>query len=303
MAGEELRSSRKIRHSVRDLTEDVHHLGDKTLLQVVVADDLDQREWLVDAEICPLLSQYNIAHIGLTQVESGLEVIRTDQSGSYFMACTGGQGQVLFDGGWRTLRPGQACLLPPFVQNAFRSVPGKPWSLVWVRYLEDRDVVPIATSHSPVQGPFNHASLKAAVEGLYAECLAANKPSSLNLWTELLHHYVLQFSQPEQSDDRLWKLWSQAEENLGHPWSLGELADAGYLSAEHLRRLCKKQLGRSPMQHLTFLRMKQARHLLSTTDEKIEVIARAVGYESPFTFSNTFKKWVGLRPSELRGAP
>jgi len=54
------------------------------------------------------------------------------------------------------------------------------------------------------------------------------------------------------------------------------------------------------MQHLTFLRMKQARHLLSTTDEKVEVIARAVGYESPFTFSNTFKKWVGWRPSELR---
>jgi AraC-like DNA-binding protein len=72
------------------------------------------------------------------------------------------------------------------------------------------------------------------------------------------------------------------------------------MSPEHLRRLCKKELGRSPIQHLTFLRMKHARYLLGTTDDKVEVIAHAVGYESPFTFSNTFKKWVGWRPSELR---
>ena len=300
MAARKLQGPRKIRQNIRDLTEDVHKLGEKTRTLVVVSDDSDQREWLSDAQICPLLGQYNIAHAGVMWVESGLEVIRTDQSGSFFMACIDGEGEVLFDGGWRVLGSGQACLLPPFVQNAFRSIPGKKWTWVWVRYFEARDVAPIATSNSPVQGRFNDVSLRAAVEGLYAECQAANMPSSLNLWTELIHQYVLKFAQPEHSDDRLWKLWKKVEENLQHQWTLAELADAAYLSAEHLRRLCKKQLGRSPMQHLTFLRMKQARHLLGTTDDKVEVIARAVGYGSPFTFSNTFKKWVGWRPSELR---
>ena len=282
------------------MTEDVHVLGADTRHIVVAAADSDPREWLSHAEICPLLAQYHIAHAGVMWVESSLDIVRTDQSGSYFMACIGGEGEVLFDGGWKRLSAGNACLLPPFVLNAFRSIPGKEWSLVWVRYLEKRDVLPMATSHSPVQGVFHYGPLKSAVEGLYAECQGDNTPSSLNLWTDLIHHYVLQFSQPAQSDDRLWKLWSAAEENLQHPWTLSELADAGFISTEHLRRLCKKQLGRSPMQHLTFLRMKQARHLLSTTDEKVEVIARSVGYESPFTFSNTFKKWVGWRPSELR---
>jgi transcriptional regulator GlxA family with amidase domain len=64
--------------------------------------------------------------------------------------------------------------------------------------------------------------------------------------------------------------------------------------------MCRKQLGRSPMQHLTFLRMQRARHLLSVTDDKIEVIARAVGFKSVFSFSNIFKKWIGWRPSEQR---
>ena len=292
--------SRKIRHNIRDLSEDVHRLGDNTEVKVVVADDSDQRDWLAGACICPLLAQHQIAHTGIMSAESGLEVIRADQSGSYFMACIDGEGEVLVNGGWKKLKPGNACLLPPFVQNALRSVPGKPWSFVWVRYVESRDVVPIATSRSPVQGKFNDVSLKAAVEGLYAECQSSNIPSSLSQWTELIHQYVLKFAQPEHSDDRLWKLWTKIEQHLEYPWTLAELADAAFMSPEHLRRLCKKELGRSPIQHLTFLRMKHARHLLGTTDDKVEVIAHAVGYESPFTFSNTFKKWVGWRPSELR---
>lgn len=72
-------------------------------------------------------------------------------------------------------------------------------------------------------------------------------------------------------------------------------------SGEHLRRLCKKALGRSPMQQLTFLRMEKASQLLLETDEKIETIARMTGYKNAFHFSNVFMEWVGIRPSEFRG--
>jgi len=54
------------------------------------------------------------------------------------------------------------------------------------------------------------------------------------------------------------------------------------------------------MQHLTYLRMRRAAELLTTTNDKVETIARAVGYENPFAFSNRFLKWVGVRPSEHR---
>ena len=61
-----------------------------------------------------------------------------------------------------------------------------------------------------------------------------------------------------------------------------------------------KALGRSPIKHLTYLRMRKAAEILSTTDHKIETIALALGYENPFAFSNTFLKWIGVRPSEHR---
>ena len=54
------------------------------------------------------------------------------------------------------------------------------------------------------------------------------------------------------------------------------------------------------MQQVTFLRMQRAAELLSTNNDKIEVIAASVGYQNPFVFSTTFKKWIGWRPSEFR---
>jgi AraC-like DNA-binding protein len=111
----------------------------------------------------------------------------------------------------------------------------------------------------------------------------------------------MRFAQPLRGDDRLWHLWELVGRELSRRWTLPALARASHLSAEHLRRLCKQQLGRSPRQQVTYLRMQRAGELLATTDDKIEAIAAAVGYENPFVFSTTFKKWIGWRPSEFRG--
>jgi AraC-like DNA-binding protein len=54
------------------------------------------------------------------------------------------------------------------------------------------------------------------------------------------------------------------------------------------------------MQQVIYLRMQAAAKLLATTGDKVETIATAVGYENPFVFSTTFKKWVGWRPSDYR---
>jgi AraC-like DNA-binding protein len=74
------------------------------------------------------------------------------------------------------------------------------------------------------------------------------------------------------------------------------------MSAEHLRRLCLRELGRTPVQQLTYLRIQRAKELLESSDDKLEAIAPAVGYVSALVFSRAFKRWVGCTPSEYRGA-
>ena len=53
----------------------------------------------------------------------------------------------------------------------------------------------------------------------------------------------------------------------------------------------------------TPVRMAHAARLLATTGDKVEVIARSVGYANPFAFSNTFKRLTGFRPSDYRARP
>ena len=256
--------------------------------------------WLMAGPVCPLLGQHQISHVGVMKAAPPFEVVRSDQSGAFMLACFAGEGVVLADGQWKRIQAGQACLQPAFVTNSLKCVPGKPWEFAWVRYQESRERPPIVSSLSPLTGVFDALPLKSAIEGLHAEACGAGNASALHHWAELIHLYVLRFAQPRTPDPRLWKLWQTVEPKLEQAWTLGGLAAIACVSEEHLRRLCRKELGRSPMQHLTHLRLRRAAHLLSTTDEKVESVARAVGFESAFTFSNTFKKWIGWRPSDHR---
>lgn len=288
------------KYSFSQPKKDGHILGEKTKHLVITADESDDRDWLKNRLICPLLAQHYITHMGIMWAQHPLEITRFSQDGSFFMACIKGEGQVLFDEGWKTLKEGDACLLPPFTMNSFRAIEGKEWDFCWVRYNEIRHRMPISNFLTPVKQQYDHQPLVRCIQGIYHECEGDNNPALLNLWTELIQQYVLKFTKHQDKDQRLWKLWKSVELDLGKDWNLKELASIACVSEEHLRRLCNKQLGRSPMQQLTYLRMQKARFLLGTTDDKIDTIANMVGYENPFTFSNTFKKWVGWRPSEVR---
>lgn len=282
-----------------DVLRDEQMLG-RARYTVVKSDRSDARPWLNEQPLCEALKKHHIAHVGVMHARAPFRIARTDPSGTFMMACQQGEGLVMVDGKWETLGAGQACLLPPFVKNSFRCIAGKPWSFTWVRYLESRERLPIISANTPVLGDYDHDMLTHAILGLHAECSRENTIAMTEQWSQLIHAYVMQFAQPHHYDERLVGLWIAVQKDLARPWTLEDFANIAFVSDEHLRRLCQKHLGRSPMQHLTFLRMQQARQLLRETQDKVETIAHAVGYESAFAFSNTFTKWVGWRPSEHR---
>lgn len=286
--------------SIKNL-KNMRVLGDRTEVKVVKVSDGDGRDWLEDAPVCQLLSHHQIIHVGIMKAYSPFEIVRIDQSGTFMLACLEGEGSILVDGSWTKVKSGEACLLPPFVANALKCVGRKAWRFCWVRYLEKKEINPIVSAISPVLGSYDGEPLLRAIEGLMAECCGESLVAFEHQWVELIHQYVLRYAQPHQSDDRLWRVWQKVEQQLDYPWSLSKLGGLACVSGEHLRRLCQKSLGRSPMQQLTFLRIQKASQLLLETDEKIETIARMIGYKNAFHFSNVFVDWVGIRPSEFRG--
>jgi AraC-like DNA-binding protein len=289
--------------STKTSLEETHQLGPSEVIAVRASEE-ERRIWLADTPVCPLLQQMNIAHVGVLHALAPFNVVRSFQSGTYMFACASGHGEVLVDGRWTSVGAGEACLLPPFVANAIRAVEGAPpWEFCWVRYLESQDHLPIVSSKSPVKGPFDSQSLYHAVMGLHAET-AQPVPSAApsHLWIELIHSYVMAFAQPSHGDERLWRLWQKVESDLNYSWNVSNMAAVAAVSEEHLRRLSLREIGRSPMKQVIFLRMQRACHLLATNDQKIETVAHEIGYHNPFTFSTTFKKWIGRRPSEYRNA-
>ena len=260
----------------------------------------DTREMKVRAEECPALALHHIAHTGVADAAAPYEMVRLDLSGTYFLSCSAGRGRILLDGRWQLCKQGWACLAPPHALLAFHAVPGTRWEFAWVRYQQPAGQRPIISSSSPALAKFDPLPLRAAVRGLFFEMQSQTAPVAVTHWVELIHTYVLRFARPWQTDDRLGHLWEFVAARLGEPWSLDRLARHAHLSSEHLRRLCRRELGRSPMHQVIYLRMQYAAKLLATTGDKIETITKAVGYENPFVFSTTFKKWVGWRPSEYR---
>ncbi|MFA6546918.1 MAG: AraC family transcriptional regulator [Limisphaerales bacterium] len=280
---------------------ETHILGPETRQWVVRAGTTDPRAWLQEVPVCPALALHQIAHVGVCHAVAPYRVVRMKQSGTYFLACFGGRGRLLVEGRWQVCAAGTACLLPPHILNAFYAEPGAPWKFVWVRYEQPTNQRPIAGASSPVLARFAPDPVQHATLGLYHEAKGAAVPAEMQRWADLIHAYVLRFARPWQVEDRLWLVWESVAAHLDEEWTLERLAGLAHMSTEHLRRLCRRELGRSPMHQVIFLRMRRAAELLSTTNDKVETIASAVGYQNPFVFSNTFKKWTGWRPSEFPG--
>jgi AraC-like DNA-binding protein len=258
------------------------------------------RQRIVRAEDCPVLRVHQIVHVGIADAAPPYRMVRTNLNGTYMLACFSGAGRILLDGRWQVCSSGMACLAPPHVLHAFHAIPRKRWGFCWIKYVQPSEQKPFMTSASPVLARFDAGPLHSAILGLYEEHRHLADPALMTHWVELIHGYVLRFAQPWKVDDRLWQLWDQVDKSLGEDWTIERLSRRSFMSGEHLRRLCRQQLGRSPMHHVTYLRMQRAAVLLESTTEKIETIAGAVGYHNPFVFSNTFKKWIGWRPSDYR---
>jgi AraC-like DNA-binding protein len=251
---------------------------------------------------CKELGLFKIAHLGVAEMLAPYEVVRANQSGAFFMACLSGQGQVWVDGRWRTIAAGQACLQPAGIRNSFRIGRSKRWDFCWIRFAGGVRSNTIFRASSPVLADFDAEPLRAAITGLLAELKGAGVSRRSHQWIELTYDYVRSFAGSFRGDPRVQRLWDLVQGRLDFAWDTKSLARESGLSFEHLRRLCLKDIGRTPMNHLTHLRIQQAIRLISETDDKLAVIAHKVGFANGNSLSSAFKKSTGHAPSHFRAA-
>jgi AraC family transcriptional regulator len=89
-------------------------------------------------------------------------------------------------------------------------------------------------------------------------------------------------------------------ENFCRDIELDTIAREIGMAPHHLHRTFSAVFGRSPHQAIAYLRLREARRLISSTDLPIAAISRHVGYSSAPSFTNLFRATFGVPPSALR---
>ncbi|MBI3830577.1 MAG: helix-turn-helix transcriptional regulator [Planctomycetes bacterium] len=273
---------------------DTHMIGART------------RERIVSPKACPALAALGIQLTGLSDTHLGFKFVRVKPQMSQVLACLEGSGRVLLDGTWKHCGPGKAYVTPLGALHAYEAPSRGPWRICWVIFEPPTSggsgdlAAPLVAGGKPLLLETDPKPLAAAIEGLYREHIGPGEPGVLHAWAQLVSRLARRIAGPLEIDPRLWKVWEAVGADLASPWTMDALSDVSGTSTEHLRRLCQRQLGRSPMRHVAFLRMERAAALLATGAYTIEEVAFQVGYENPFAFSTAFKRFMKAPPSQYR---
>lgn len=91
------------------------------------------------------------------------------------------------------------------------------------------------------------------------------------------------------------------EKNYANPdLTLNEIANQSGITDTHFRRLFKQFYGVTPITHITNLRLRKSKMLLSHTNLSVDEISKKCGFNEYSYFTRLFKKHFGMPPSNWR---
>src|SRR5690606_27118403 len=143
--------------------------------------------------------------------------------------------------------------------------------------------------------PALRQKIEAQFESIYQATLSANRRrtewamnglEALLLWCDSVNP----LSQQGGIDPRIRQAMDHICRHLHRPMPLEEMAEVSGLSVSRMAHLFREQTGISPQQFLERQRMRRAMQLLRFTPRSIKEISQDLGYDSPFYFTQRFKK-------------
>jgi len=91
--------------------------------------------------------------------------------------------------------------------------------------------------------------------------------------------------------------------HLDEKLDLDKLASIAMVSKHHFHRIIKAYLGEALGAYINRIKVETGAKLLKYSENSITDIAYKIGYETPTSFSKSFKKQFGVTPSQFRKNP
>lgn len=257
-------------------------------------------QWCVTDTMCPVLTQYGIRSVGITELRPGYSVFRLNPPFSLINVCLRGTGNYFVNGRWRKVPAGWALLRPRHYAHGTKWNGSALWKMAWIVFADETRKFPrVARTETEIVRT-NVATWECALRGLHEEMQGENNPGCTRAWAEVIHQLVRHVVGEDDRLARLAVVWERVAAELEHPWTAAELAKLAGMSEVHLRRLCTGTLGRSPMQQVAWLRIQRASLLLQGTRHTVESVAWMVGYASTSAFRSAYCHWLGKAPQRSR---
>lgn len=212
--------------------------------------------------------------------------------------CTGGEGVFHFENGTAIhYQKGEAVAIPPRERHMNVSQDG--FTNIHIR-LEDPSFSD-RTTFRVADDEERHLQEAFCQAKYYYLADIHRRELVLAALGELISSYLIVYRSNSEFSEPVEQIRNAILRNYARPdFALDEAIRALPFHYDYLRKLFRKEMGITPLEYLTKLRMKKAETMLGamwTKDYSVAEIAQLCGYDDALYFSRVFKKHFGCSPS------
>ncbi len=207
---------------------------------------------------------------------------------------------------------GDLVILEPGVRHAYEPESATGWEWLWLHFGGSEAAELTRRLQGEIGGPVRHLGSDARVTARFTELIisaASATTDGARLRVDscaysLIGLMVDRLESPEARSEgsgvAMAGLTTWILDHLDASVTLADLVEVSAWSAAQLSRLTRRELGLSPMQYVTRLKMRHAERLLRDTELTVGAVGRMIGFDDPLHFSRRFSQVTGRSPSALR---
>jgi AraC-like DNA-binding protein len=209
--------------------------------------------------------------------------------------------QVIFPEKEITLGPDRILLIPD--HQLFHSLGTAPKPKLWIHFSREIQILPTQTVPIVLAPSVTERCL---LQDLIRVLRSSRKPIDRDRTFHLslaLLHLVLSRSEITWQNEvpvNLLEVVRYVEKNYASPLYTSELARRAHLSESVFRRRFQQFRNAAPAQFVAQVRIREAAHLLATTELDMGDIAEQTGFPNPAYLTRVFKRVTGKTPARFR---
>lgn len=245
-------------------------------------------------------------HVGYFIYEPGYRIRRDRFDSFLIMYIARGTVDVITGGSACRAKEGEFVLLDCYRPHQYGS--RGEWEASWLHFdgpLAREYYQEISSQYGNVLRPENPKSLIHIMNkicSLFRTASPVKEPEISGYITDILNSLLAPSSgrassQPSSVIDSVAYINDHFQEQI----SLNRLAEKANLSLYHFTRSFAKETGFTPHQYLINARISAAKFMLKSSEMPVKDIGYSAGFHSESSFCTTFKKWVGVTPTQYRG--